>query len=320
MHTSSPAAPSSPRDESAQAVKWVPDEEVNDCPICERKFGVSLRKHHCRLCGRVVCGGCSGNQIYVQGSKQRVCDPCCELQQHDKTALLAENRSHHKQAEAVLKANLKEKHENAQWFRDFLQIVVSETLVGDLEAADETETSNASPSSSATEAPVAQSSGDSSPISPGRAALLAMETKTRRRWTQVCDLRKKNEAELDKLLSESESLETELQTRNADAKQLADVVHGLSSELRQGQHIVSERDLMARKVATLSQELDGLTQRAQALQADRERNAVGAGSWSFVSALSSAGGNGLTGGLATPQEPRSCTDRCRSAGSGCALM
>lgn len=34
---------------------WRNDKSVLDCSICLRPFGLTLRKHHCRLCGKVVC-------------------------------------------------------------------------------------------------------------------------------------------------------------------------------------------------------------------------------------------------------------------------
>lgn len=44
-------------------VTWQDDETVANCPFCQVPFNFSNRKHHCRLCGRVVCGnpltGCS---------------------------------------------------------------------------------------------------------------------------------------------------------------------------------------------------------------------------------------------------------------------
>ncbi|KAK6537514.1 carboxypeptidase Y-deficient [Orbilia ellipsospora] len=38
-------------------VTWEDDAKVPTCPFCKQTFtNFSLRKHHCRLCGRVVCG------------------------------------------------------------------------------------------------------------------------------------------------------------------------------------------------------------------------------------------------------------------------
>ncbi|KAJ2618104.1 carboxypeptidase Y-deficient [Coemansia sp. RSA 1365] len=49
--------------EAEQAVVvWEEDVDVADCPFCAKTFGrVASRRHHCRLCGRVVCAraGCS---------------------------------------------------------------------------------------------------------------------------------------------------------------------------------------------------------------------------------------------------------------------
>ncbi|KAM0753604.1 hypothetical protein T439DRAFT_322497 [Meredithblackwellia eburnea MCA 4105] len=36
-------------------VKWQEDSEAKQCPICTASFGLKTRRHHCRLCGRVVC-------------------------------------------------------------------------------------------------------------------------------------------------------------------------------------------------------------------------------------------------------------------------
>src|SRR5439155_21446042 len=45
-------------------VTWEDDTSVTQCPFCKQEFSnYSLRRHQCRLCGRVVCGdlrtGCS---------------------------------------------------------------------------------------------------------------------------------------------------------------------------------------------------------------------------------------------------------------------
>ncbi|KAG0199473.1 hypothetical protein BGX28_007271 [Mortierella sp. GBA30] len=40
-------------------VGWVRDEDATVCMVCSiTKFGVLVRKHHCRLCGRVICWKC----------------------------------------------------------------------------------------------------------------------------------------------------------------------------------------------------------------------------------------------------------------------
>ena len=39
--------------------EWQQDEDVPQCSTCGRAFGVFLRRHHCRMCGRVFCANCS---------------------------------------------------------------------------------------------------------------------------------------------------------------------------------------------------------------------------------------------------------------------
>lgn len=39
--------------------KWEADEEATECFLCEEKYNFFHRRHHCRKCGRVVCGDCS---------------------------------------------------------------------------------------------------------------------------------------------------------------------------------------------------------------------------------------------------------------------
>ena len=45
-------------------VSWQDDASVSRCPFCQQEFsGYTFRRHHCRTCGRIVCGdpstGCS---------------------------------------------------------------------------------------------------------------------------------------------------------------------------------------------------------------------------------------------------------------------
>lgn len=60
-------------------VVWEPDEEADECRVCEHAFSATRRKHHCRQCGRVVCGQCSEREKLVPGygrKRQRTCDDC----------------------------------------------------------------------------------------------------------------------------------------------------------------------------------------------------------------------------------------------------
>ena len=43
---------------------WVPDSERSACMECNKKFGcLSSRRHHCRMCGRVLCSACSASHV-----------------------------------------------------------------------------------------------------------------------------------------------------------------------------------------------------------------------------------------------------------------
>jgi len=62
---------------------WVHDSAVNACASCSVKFNVLERRHHCRNCGRVVCGNCSKRRVAIPELTYvrpvRVCDDCFEL-------------------------------------------------------------------------------------------------------------------------------------------------------------------------------------------------------------------------------------------------
>ncbi|KAK3743843.1 hypothetical protein QZH41_011844 [Actinostola sp. cb2023] len=62
------------------AAVWVPDSEASTCMHCMKtKFTALNRRHHCRKCGAVVCGGCSPKKAMLpaQSSKPlRVCSTC----------------------------------------------------------------------------------------------------------------------------------------------------------------------------------------------------------------------------------------------------
>ncbi|KAL1789538.1 zinc finger protein FYVE domain-containing protein 26 isoform X1 [Sigmodon hispidus] len=60
--------------------QWVPDETESICMVCCREhFSMFNRRHHCRRCGRLVCGSCSTKKMAVEGCREnpaRVCDQC----------------------------------------------------------------------------------------------------------------------------------------------------------------------------------------------------------------------------------------------------
>ncbi|KAF9054716.1 hypothetical protein BJ165DRAFT_1440572 [Panaeolus papilionaceus] len=68
---------------------WIPDRKTNCCMRCGKLFGWRRRRHHCRLCGRCVCGGCSGRTFFItdahakdeaelaaSSKPARACDAC----------------------------------------------------------------------------------------------------------------------------------------------------------------------------------------------------------------------------------------------------
>ncbi|KAH8554952.1 FYVE zinc finger-domain-containing protein [Umbelopsis sp. PMI_123] len=43
------------RDAEQSVVAWDDDKSVLNCPHCNKPFTITNRRHHCRLCGRIVC-------------------------------------------------------------------------------------------------------------------------------------------------------------------------------------------------------------------------------------------------------------------------
>lgn len=62
-----------------KAPAWVRDEAVSMCMLCDVMFTKFRRRHHCRACGRVVCGHCSSFKAaleYKNGKLEKVCQVC----------------------------------------------------------------------------------------------------------------------------------------------------------------------------------------------------------------------------------------------------
>ena len=64
--------------ENGQAPVWVPDKDSDSCMLCGMKFTHFNRRHHCRRCGKVVCGKCSAYRFLLDNVDvvDRVCCPC----------------------------------------------------------------------------------------------------------------------------------------------------------------------------------------------------------------------------------------------------
>jgi len=54
------------------------EENTPNCSVCNVKFTLTVRPHHCRICGLCICGACSPNLIQLDGQrgKHRACTPC----------------------------------------------------------------------------------------------------------------------------------------------------------------------------------------------------------------------------------------------------
>ncbi len=49
---------------------------VDNCELCDLKYSIFKRQHHCRLCCRSSCDACSRHRVLVDGSPVRTCDSC----------------------------------------------------------------------------------------------------------------------------------------------------------------------------------------------------------------------------------------------------
>eukprot|EP00095_Tigriopus_kingsejongensis_P004734 maker-scaffold719_size106944-snap-gene-0.28 protein:Tk04734 transcript:maker-scaffold719_size106944-snap-gene-0.28-mRNA-1 annotation:"PREDICTED: rabenosyn-5-like" len=54
-----PTDPAKRRAHERRIVPWIEEEHVKLCPNCAKSFNFARRKHHCRLCGGVICNDCS---------------------------------------------------------------------------------------------------------------------------------------------------------------------------------------------------------------------------------------------------------------------
>lgn len=71
-----------PGREAWQPPVWQCDESTPRCTLCGENFTLIFRRHHCRACGRVVCGLCSSKSMPIPNlnynTPVRVCDSCAK--------------------------------------------------------------------------------------------------------------------------------------------------------------------------------------------------------------------------------------------------
>ncbi len=60
-------------------VEWAPNDSSNRCLECEKVFTLMNRKHHCRLCGKLICHSCSKSVEILQNQGVRSCTSCLYL-------------------------------------------------------------------------------------------------------------------------------------------------------------------------------------------------------------------------------------------------
>jgi len=74
---------------------WTQDSEVSNCTNCNSKFTLTKRRHHCRRCGKVVCGACSSNKHrLVDGAAEvRVCTLCFKEFAEQERVTLRDNQN-----------------------------------------------------------------------------------------------------------------------------------------------------------------------------------------------------------------------------------
>ncbi|XP_078139576.1 FYVE, RhoGEF and PH domain-containing protein 5b [Centroberyx gerrardi] len=76
-----------------KAPTLVPVSHVMMCMNCTSDFSLTLRRHHCHACGRIVCRSCSRNRYplkYMKDRMAKVCDHCySELKKRGDVSALA---------------------------------------------------------------------------------------------------------------------------------------------------------------------------------------------------------------------------------------
>lgn len=66
------------KDDESARTEWEKDNARDSCAVCGGSFRLTVRRHHCRACGLLVCGSCSSHKDAVAGyaQPQRTCRKC----------------------------------------------------------------------------------------------------------------------------------------------------------------------------------------------------------------------------------------------------
>lgn len=65
--------------DSGYNVGWVLDNQCTNCMRCNKSFSLFSRRHHCRVCGFLICKQCGDHTTAVPALKSkssRVCKEC----------------------------------------------------------------------------------------------------------------------------------------------------------------------------------------------------------------------------------------------------
>ena len=82
--------------------QWMVDEARQDCSLCRVVYTLTTRRHHCRLCGALVCGACTSHTLILlehresrsapkKVLKARTCDVCFNVARRQERAAAARN-------------------------------------------------------------------------------------------------------------------------------------------------------------------------------------------------------------------------------------
>jgi len=65
-----------------EAPEWIADELATACMLCQLRFTVIRRRHHCRACGLLVCSKCGSARAplpFMANAEARVCVVCHKI-------------------------------------------------------------------------------------------------------------------------------------------------------------------------------------------------------------------------------------------------